>query len=603
MKLAFAAYALFALTFSYFQVRGDGLVYFNLLRRFFGEKPDFAFAYQFGSAVWNAPFFLVGKALGIAFGFQPRIFHVSFEEIGITFAAHAALVLTLYLGWRILRELQLPRGPGVLFLTAFGTPLFFYVVFEPGSKHAVDTLALTAAVFAFRRTTGAAGFAAPLVLGVLAGWSVNIRWVNGVFFFALLCALLLQRRYRQTGVVAVMALLVAPLVLALPALRGVPYFVPSYFPPEAESVAGAAEPPDGWRPFGGGVVARSMAQAHDGVHSVSVRAAADDDGAYRDRFELEAGATATISVYVKGSAGETVRGSVESPIGTFLGYLGKKEVPLDGSWQRLSRVFTVGTGGSLRLTVTSQSGRQTFYVDSLRVSVVGRRESAGGWPEEGPRSKRSFASVSLAARVEVAQTGEIGADPDGTTVDYDSPLKNFDPAIPLKMLVSEHRGLFVWTPLTALAFIGFVLLLVRTYGSKEFRSFLAPLFLAATALLSTHVLWPQWDGGFAFSQRFLTGLFPLYLIGVAELVRRARFVAYPLLVASVAFALMVAFVHDVGYDGVSERDGIGRILEVADSNRDNLRRKVQTDAEDRWKYLWGLLHGRDSKCIHGPPDC
>ncbi len=116
-----------------------------------------------------------------------------------------------------------------------------------------------------------------------------------------------------------------------------------------------------------------------------------------------------------------------------------------------------------------------------------------------------------------------------------------------------------------------------------------------------HILWGAfWAGGFSFSQRFLTALFPLYLIGVAELVRRARLVAYAFLVATVAFALMVAFVHDVGYDGVSERDGIGRILEVADSNRDNLRRKVQTDAEDRWKYLWGLLQGRDAKCIHDP---
>lgn len=103
MAIGFALYALFALTFSLFKVKGDALVYFNLLRRFFGEETDFAYAYQFGSAVWNGPFFLVGKGLGIAFGSQPRIFHVSFEEISITFAANAALVLTLYLGWRILR--------------------------------------------------------------------------------------------------------------------------------------------------------------------------------------------------------------------------------------------------------------------------------------------------------------------------------------------------------------------------------------------------------------------------------------------------------------------------------------------------------------------
>src|SRR5438552_13213162 len=130
MLVALAVSGLFAVTFSAFQVKGDALVYFNMMRRFFGEKPDFAFAYQFGSDVWNAPFFLVGKGLGAIFGFQPHIFHVSFEELSITAAAQVALVVTLYFGWRILRDLDLPAGPAVLFLTVFGSPLFFYVVFD-----------------------------------------------------------------------------------------------------------------------------------------------------------------------------------------------------------------------------------------------------------------------------------------------------------------------------------------------------------------------------------------------------------------------------------------------------------------------------------------
>ena len=59
------------------------------------------------------------------------------------------------------------------------------------------------------------------------------------------------------------------------------------------------------------------------------------------------------------------------------------------------------------------------------------------------------------------------------------------------------------------------------------------------------------------------------------------------------FAVAVAFVHDIGYDGVSERDSVSRIAEVADANRDNLGLKLQDDAKDRWRYLWGLLNGRD----------
>ena len=56
----------------------------------------------------------------------------------------AAVVLTLYLGWRILRELDLPRGPAVLLLTLFGTPLFYYGALAPSYKHASDTLYATA---------------------------------------------------------------------------------------------------------------------------------------------------------------------------------------------------------------------------------------------------------------------------------------------------------------------------------------------------------------------------------------------------------------------------------------------------------------------------
>jgi len=435
MTAAFALYGLFALTFSAFMVKGDALVYFNLLRRFFGEEPDFAYAYQFGSAVWNAPFFLVGKAFGIVFGLQPRIFHVSFKEIAITVATNAAFVLTLYLGWRILRELELPRGPGVLFLTAFGTPLFFYVVFDPAAKHAVDTLVLTAATYAFLRCDSPNATRAAMVLGALCGWSLNIRWANGAFFLALAIALLLRERRRLVGIATLLAVIVASVIFALPALRGIEYF----FPIIDQPVNAAAQ-------------------------RVAVRA----------------------------------------------GGIVLEVTPLD----------------------TSDPG--------------------------------------------------------------------FDPTIPPRMLFSLHRGLLLWTPLTALAAIGLALALRRARQTGANYPFLLTLLAAALGLLCIHVIWPRWDGGFSFSQRFLTALFPLYLIGVAELVRRARLVAYAFLVATVAFALMVAFVHDVGYDGVSERDGIGRILEVADSNRDNLRRKVQTDAEDRWKYLWGLLQGRDAKCIHDP---
>jgi hypothetical protein len=183
----------------------------------------------------------------------------------------------------------------------------------------------------------------------------------------------------------------------------------------------------------------------------------------------------------------------------------------------------------------------------------------------------------------------------------DEPRVFFDPTIPAKMLFSEHRGLFLWTPLTAAAALGFGLALARARSTARHLSFLVGLLGAALALLFIHSFWSKWDGGYAFSQRFLVGLFPLYLIGVAELVRRAGAWVYPALVLASAFSLSVILVRDVGYDGISERDGVARVVEAGYENRHQMRLDVQDDAKERWVYLWGLLHGRDSKCIHEPP--
>jgi len=201
------------------------------------------------------------------------------------------------------------------------------------------------------------------------------------------------------------------------------------------------------------------------------------------------------------------------------------------------------------------------------------------------------------ARVAAPGDGLVAVQP----IDDSDPRGFFDPTIPARMLFSDHRGLFLWTPLAAAAAIGFALALQARRGrEREQRWFLVSLLAAALALLLVHVFWPRWDGGFAFSQRFLTGLFPLYLIGVAELVRRARSAVYPALALAVAFSVTIAFVHDIGYDGISERDSVSHVADVSYRDRDNLRLKLQDDAKARWVYLWGLLHGRDSLCLNEP---
>src|SRR3954468_15189344 len=54
MAATLAVYGIVAASFARFQIKNDGASYFNMMQRFFGEHPDSAFAYQFGSDVWNA---------------------------------------------------------------------------------------------------------------------------------------------------------------------------------------------------------------------------------------------------------------------------------------------------------------------------------------------------------------------------------------------------------------------------------------------------------------------------------------------------------------------------------------------------------------------
>jgi hypothetical protein len=136
----------------------------------------------------------------------------------------------------------------------------------------------------------------------------------------------------------------------------------------------------------------------------------------------------------------------------------------------------------------------------------------------------------------------------------------FDPLAPAKMLFTFKRGLFVWTPATLFGVVGYFLLLRRL---RERRTFLVGLGLSCLALLLVHMIWGGfWEGGYSFSQRFLTDLFPLFVIGIAELLRRAPKVFAPLLVACILWTGFLAVHHFYGYDGVSQADGVGRIVDL-----------------------------------------
>jgi len=166
------------------------------------------------------------------------------------------------------------------------------------------------------------------------------------------------------------------------------------------------------------------------------------------------------------------------------------------------------------------------------------------------------------------------------------------------MLFSAQRGLFIWTPLTAVAVLG-ILWAFRRVERDERWTFRWTLVAASTSLLLAHSIWGFWNGAFSFSTRFLTALFPLFLIGIADLRLRVGARIYPLLCACAAWSLLLAFVHLVGYDGINAGDTAFKTAHVFVREPGNITTKVQRRATDRWSYLWALTHGRDPEHVHG----
>lgn len=91
----------------------------------------------------------------------------------------------------------------------------------------------------------------------------------------------------------------------------------------------------------------------------------------------------------------------------------------------------------------------------------------------------------------------------------------FAPLNPLRMLFSDHRGYFVWSPVAFLALLGYVALMRRR---PEQRRFLVAVAAMGVAVIASYALISFWDGGqWAFGQRFYSTLFPVVAIGLAGL--------------------------------------------------------------------------------------
>jgi hypothetical protein len=83
------------------------------------------------------------------------------------------------------------------------------------------------------------------------------------------------------------------------------------------------------------------------------------------------------------------------------------------------------------------------------------------------------------------------------------------------MLVSDRRGLFVWCPVALLGAIGYIRLLRTRRRDRD--GLLAAALMAFTYTIA-YVSFPAWDGGWSFSQRYLTSMFALVAMGLGALV-------------------------------------------------------------------------------------
>ena len=123
----------------------------------------------------------------------------------------------------------------------------------------------------------------------------------------------------------------------------------------------------------------------------------------------------------------------------------------------------------------------------------------------------------------------------------------FSPLSPFRMLFTEHRGLFIWTPATLLATVGIALLL-RARG--RFHPFVATLTVMVASLLASYAFFAVWDGGWSFSARYLAAPLPFYAVGLAQLfatrLRRVRTGLAALAGAAVLWSVFLGMSHAFG---------------------------------------------------------
>jgi hypothetical protein len=156
--------------------------------------------FSVGPALVWAPFFLAGEVAARlqAFagspvdlsGYGPH--HRNAVALGSLLYGFAALLLIHGL---LRRHFTAATAVGATLLVWGATFLHWYMVQQPTMSHAVSTFAAALAVWLWDRERGSRGFGGHLLLGLVFGLAMCIRWQNGLFL--LLPGFDLLRRWRR----------------------------------------------------------------------------------------------------------------------------------------------------------------------------------------------------------------------------------------------------------------------------------------------------------------------------------------------------------------------------------------------------------------------
>lgn len=215
-----ATYALALALFGTFAVTGDGTFYYDLTRRIVGDG-GVVYAYQWGTSVWNAPFYVIGHAVGLPY--DVPIGHAdgrTFRDASIGVGGSVAALGSVIVSWAAVRRLGLPSGTVPLLGAMFGTELWYYGLADPSYTHALDSLAFSTACYLVLRVWQAG----PPVFAVLLGASLSalasIRYANFAAAPGLVLPIVMMRDVRAGLRVFTGALVAGALLLAVPLALG-----------------------------------------------------------------------------------------------------------------------------------------------------------------------------------------------------------------------------------------------------------------------------------------------------------------------------------------------------------------------------------------------